>query len=177
LPRAELLPRLPRHRRLLIGSSWPLGILLGVAIASVGREFAQRHIRKKLSLREHWRAIPATLLEGLQRTLPVMLVVTFLLVPVIAMHIFKTFLCDPFEYAPNVTRRYLHDALDLDCDSDEYAATQSIALIAIVIWPLGVPLVYALLLWLNRDAILHDRPTALSRATTFLWEAYKPVGG
>ena len=83
--------------------------------------------------------------------------------------------CDPFEYAPNVTRRYLHDALDLDCDSDEYAATQSVALIAIAIWPLGVPLVYALLLWLSRDAILNDRPTALSRATAFLWDAYKPV--
>jgi hypothetical protein len=87
--------------------------------------------------------------------------------------------CDPIEYDPlaNGTaaiKRYLHDDLALSCDDDEYQATRNTALVMMVVWPIGVPFMYALLLWLSRDAVRTGKPTSLSKATAFLWADYDP---
>ena len=71
-------------------------------------------------------------------------------------------------YSEVETRRYLRDDLALACDSDDYSLTLTVALVALLVWPIGVPLLYALLLWASRDALFHGRPTTLSRATAFL---------
>ena len=39
-------------------------------------------------------------------------------------------------------------------------------------WPVAMPLLYALLLYHCRHPILKHQPTALSRATRFLWSEY-----
>eukprot|EP00966_Prymnesium_polylepis_P331198 7386769-Prymnesium_polylepis.1 len=39
----------------------------------------------------------------------------------------------------------------------------------LAVWPVGIPLLYAWLLWLSRRAIHNRVPTPLSRATAFLW--------
>jgi hypothetical protein len=103
-----------------------------------------------------------------------MLIVTFTLVPSTSMRIFETFLCDSFEYDPSVndTRRYLHHSLDLSCNSRDYEVTRNTALVTLGVWPIGVPLLYAMLLWLSRKAILSGAPTTLSRATAFLYGDY-----
>jgi hypothetical protein len=109
----------------------------------------------------------------LQQTLPLTLLLTFLVVPSTSTRIFKTFLCDRIEYDEGETRRYLHDDLTLDCDSDEYEGTLSTALVTLVLWPVGIPVLYAALLWLSREAISIGAPTALSRATSFLSDDYQ----
>jgi len=126
------------------------------------------------------RGLRAAARAGLQRALPVTLVVTFLLVPSTATKIFKTFLCDPFEFDPaaNTTRSYLHNDLALSCESDEYVATENLAYAMLFVWPVGVPLLYAILLWASRDALLSGKPTSLSRATAFLSADYEtPLSG
>jgi hypothetical protein len=80
---------------------------------------------------------------------------------------------DRFEYATGDTRRYLLDDLALDCDSDKYTATLTVAISTLIVWPVGVPLLYAVLLWMSRDALTNGRPTPLSRATAFLSDDYK----
>eukprot|EP00966_Prymnesium_polylepis_P111626 2582190-Prymnesium_polylepis.1 len=40
------------------------------------------------------------------------------------------------------------------------------------VWPVGIPLLYAVLLWASRDAIREHTPSSLSRATAFLWGDY-----
>ena len=69
-------------------------------------------------------------------------------------------------------RRYLTDDLRLSCESDEYGATRDVAFLCVAIWPLGIPLLYALLLWARRHALRADFTTTLSRATDFLWQDY-----
>jgi hypothetical protein len=66
-------------------------------------------------------------------------VVTFVLVPSTATQIFKTFLCDSFDYEDESlqTRRYLHDDLALACASWEYQETRTIAIVMILVWPVG----------------------------------------
>jgi hypothetical protein len=38
----------------------------------------------------------------------------------------------------------------------------------LAVWPVGIPLLYAALLWASREAIISGVPTPLSRATSFL---------
>jgi hypothetical protein len=81
--------------------------------------------------------------------------------------------CEPFTYDGNVTKRFLHDDKNMDCDSDEYSATWTTALVLIVVWPIGVPVLYVVLLWASSDAFFSGTPTPLSRATAFLWGDYE----
>ena len=74
---------------------------------------------------------------GLQRVLPVTLIVTFVLVPSTSTRLFKTFLCDKIEFGVGEQRRYLHDDLSLNCNHDDYSATRTVAIAFIIVWPVG----------------------------------------
>eukprot|EP00966_Prymnesium_polylepis_P020056 462144-Prymnesium_polylepis.1 len=43
------------------------------------------------------------------------------------------------------------------------------------LWPIGVPLLYFVLLWQSRDALRTETPTPLSRAIEFLSEDYQAI--
>jgi hypothetical protein len=60
----------------------------------------------------------------------------------------------------------------MSCDSGLYATTQTAALFFVVLWPVGVPLLYALLLFGSREALRTGSSTPLSRATSFLSGEY-----
>ena len=111
-------------------------LLLLAAIVSVAWQLGRVRCKKDRSLaafdenREAMRA-------GLQRVLPLTLLVTFLVVPATATLVFKTFLCDEIEYDDVTTRQYLHDNLAMSCDSVEYEGVRNIAIIAILVWPVG----------------------------------------
>jgi len=157
-------------RRLIIGSLWPIGVVFVIACACVGWEvaLANRNQGKK-GIRRRCRSNGAIHL-GLQRALTLSLVITFVVLPSTTTRIFKTFLCTPFEYnaADGQFRRYLRDDLTMDCDSDDYAKLRVLGFIMLAIWPVGVPLVYAVLLLKSGDAIRSGVSTPLSRSTEFL---------
>ena len=60
---------------------------------------------------------------GLRRTLPLMLVVTFVLLPSTANRLFRAWHCERFELdsSEGTYLRYLHDDLSLDCDEVEHS--------------------------------------------------------
>mmetsp|Transcript_14795 Transcript_14795/g.39539 ORF Transcript_14795/g.39539 Transcript_14795/m.39539 type:complete len:438 (+) Transcript_14795:2667-3980(+) len=161
------------RRRLVMGSTWPICVLLVLGGGCVAWELGLESTRRGRGF-TRWKAAA---LAGLRRSVPPFLLLTFLLVPSSSTRIFKAFLCEPIEYSSDgnstVTRRYLHDSLDVDCDSDEYGAVQSVAVAFVCIWPVGIPLLYALLLWGNRAALRTGVPTPLSRATAFLYAEYE----
>jgi hypothetical protein len=125
-------------RRLAIVSSWPLFVLLTAYGACVGWEVVRECINRRLHV-----ARPnycAAAFRGVQRTLPLTLVLTFILVPSTATQIFKSFQCDGYEFdRSGATRRYVRDDPSLSCDSDKYQRTKLLASIMVTIWPLGVP--------------------------------------
>eukprot|EP00966_Prymnesium_polylepis_P327660 7383515-Prymnesium_polylepis.4 len=153
------------HRMVVVlGSTWPLVAIAGCAVGFVGWEL--------LLARRRGDSIAARIvvLAGLQRILPFALGLTFLVLPSTSSRLFKTFRCDPFEYDGNGERHYyMHAALDVSCDSAEYTATRGTAVAMLFLWPIGMPLLYVVLLWASRDAIRTGMPTPLSEATAFLW--------
>ena len=160
------------RRRLIISSSWPIAFVVVIgavmAVGELARDCWNKDPEEFIPRRHR-----AALRRGLQQTLPLVLQVTFLLVPSASTLIFKTFLCDAFEYDASTTRRYLHDDLALDCGSHEYDIVKRVAFILAAVWPIGVPLLYSVLLWHSRKALFTGKPTTLSRATAFLWGDYQ----
>jgi hypothetical protein len=160
----------PDHRQLLGITCWPLAFLLFATIVSIFTEVGRTR-QKLLSFPQ--------ISKAAERSLPLWIVVTFLLNPSIATTIFKTFLCDSIEFGVDAsgaieTRRYLKASLALRCDSDEYWATRAIASAMIFVWPVGCPVLYAVLLWKSREAIRSGVPSRLSRATAMLSADYSP---
>eukprot|EP00966_Prymnesium_polylepis_P003892 89040-Prymnesium_polylepis.4 len=152
-------------------------MLIGVAL-SVGWEMGWDRMNnlKKQSVLSDVRGSREALLAGLERSLPVVLIVTFVLVPNTATRIFETFLCDPLEYdeVSAKSNRFLHDDLYISCDSEEYQTARTTALAMLVVWPVGTPLLYIALLWASSGALQAGSPTPLSRATAFLSDDYNP---
>ena len=54
------------------------------------------------------------------------------------------------------------------CEGAEYDGIVRIAIIAVLMYPVGIPLMYLLLLIAARRAIIKERPTRLSTALSFL---------
>ena len=118
-------------------------------------------------------SVRTALASGMQRALPPTLGLTFLVLPSTSTRIFRAFDCETFEYDATSSLRYLHADLSLSCDSDEYVSTQATAMAVLALWPVGIPVLYAMLLWASRGAIRTGVPTSLSRATAFLWGEYR----
>ena len=155
--------------RVWLGSVWPIAVIFVFAVGFILWECLLCCLNRN--------GVPPTPLAvlrgGLQRVLPLTLGLTFLLVPGTSTRIFKSFLCETFEYGDGEVRRYLYADLALRCDSEEHEATRATALLMLAVWPVGIPLLYAGLLWLSRRAIRNRVPTPLSRATAFLWGDYR----
>jgi hypothetical protein len=133
------------YNRLLIGSCWPLVLLCVTAISFTGwgmvqdaRKMEHALLSRRERRRDRW-DVRASMLKGLQRTLPLALVVTFILVPSTATRIFKTFKCERIKYDETNYRRYLREDMSLSCDSGEYKRTETVAFVMLAIWPAGLP--------------------------------------
>jgi len=163
--------------RLWFGSMWPIVLVAFFAVFFVGNEFRLQRSRGAVGEEgeEDAQGVGAVILAGLQRCLPLALTVSFVVVPSASTRLFQTFRCDSFEYAAGEVREYLHDDYALNCQSDEYDATRGTAIFLLFIWPVGVPLLYAALLYANRATLLKGMRTTLSDATHFLSGDSKPT--
>lgn len=92
--------------------------------------------------------------------LPAVLVITFIAFPVVSALAFQGLNCEEFEDTRGVRRRYLKADYAVDCDDElAYGPVLRLSWIAIVLYPVGVPLMYMLLLHAAKGAIKTDRPT------------------
>lgn len=156
----------------MLAALWPVVILCLIAVASISKEAArhhwkQRHLAYRLSVTSD------AVRTGIQRIVPAALLITFVLVPSRATQIFQVFKCDAFEYSANEVKRFLNDDLSVDCNTPSYAALRTSGLILVFVWPMGVPILYALLLWVCRKSIQSGQLTTMSRATEFLYDDYR----
>ena len=108
---------------------------------------------------------------GLIRALPYLLYLLFFAFPVVSSRAFQAFDCEEFD---DGTQSFLRVDYSLDCNDVKYSRVVSLALIAIALYPIGVPLLYLTLLLCARKAILTEQPTDLSRSLTFLHQDYAP---
>ena len=63
---------------------------------------------------------------------------------------------------------YLKADYRIVCEGAEYKEIERNARVAVLMYPVGIPLMYLLLLIAARQAIVKERPTRLSAALSFL---------
>ena len=134
-------------------------------------------------------AVRAAASGGL-RVLPTVLVALFALVPGVCARIFQSFACDAFGYDDAASgaagqRWFLHADYSVQCvgggytagegdvDTEEYNQIKTLAYNLIVLWPVGVPLLFGALLFRIRRAIASDQQCRLAKAISFLHADYR----
>jgi hypothetical protein len=166
------------RRRLLIVTLWPVAFVAVAATFCISLELA----RERLNLDSSFRSISqdqsgsVMVQRGLLRVVPLALVITFVMAPSTATRIFKSFSCAPFEYSSSETRRYLHDDFEISCSTEEHNTIRAIASLMVVLWPVGVPVLYGLLLLAGHRSMRSGMRTPLARATAFLSGGYDESG-
>ena len=162
--------------RLLVAGLLPLGIVAFCALVSMGWRTFQHVVRFKLPRNQLWRD---AVKPGLLRVLPTGLFFTFVCCTSVSTQVFSMFDCRAFgldDFAdPPQTVSYLVSSPTVRCDTsdDEYRRIRDTAVVMMLLWPIGVPLVYFVLLVRARRAISRREPTPLSRACQFLWREYE----
>ena len=119
------------------------------------------------------RSLPRAMGEGVADVLPLGLVVCSLALPHVSSRIFGAFSCDQFEASPGAYVAYLYADYAEACEGAAYKRTKSVAYGLIMLWPVGVPAAFGVLLWRIQRAVLRQQPTALSAATAFLHREYR----
>ena len=76
-------------------------------------------------------------------------------------------------------RSFLNEDLRIVCSGndylDEYQEITSIASFFLLIWPVGFPIIYLLVLFPSRKALSQRRNTRMVKATAFLHREYEPT--
>merc|ERR1719469_1106574 len=115
--------------------------------------------------------------QALLTTLRPALLISFFSYPIVASVAFQAFACEPLE---DVSIRYLPPDYSLECGpegepTDEYKRLTDVAIVAIVIYPVGISLTTALLLYIARVPLRAGHSTDFTQAISFLHTEYEPA--
>ena len=115
-------------------------------------------------------------MAGLLSSLPGLLILSFLVFPMVSSAAFRAFSCEEFDTG----RSYLRADFSVECTtvthtSEVHEAAKALAWLGIGLYPVGISLVYSVLMLRARRAIMDDRATALSKALGFLVRDYNPA--
>ena len=145
--------------RLVFAGLWPLVLMLAVALALAARNAVRKGSLKAVAL----------------HSLEAAVFISFCVLPSVTRSLFLAFQCESFGFddLTSETKSYLTASLDIECDGSAHQPVVALAASFIVLWPLAMPLLYAILLYRCRRSIQHHQPSPLSRAIRFLWSDYE----
>ena len=108
-----------------------------------------------------------------QKHVSTALLITFLVYSSVSFVVFQMFACDKLDNG----KSYLRADYTIECDSDKHRALQIYAGLMIMLYPVGIPALYAGLLFNNRRILKDDKSREESHFATpisDLWKPYKP---
>lgn len=99
------------------------------------------------------------------------LLVTFLIYSTVSTGVFQTFACDELDDGNS----YLRADHSLECTTVTHRAFMVYAGLMIAVYPVGIPLLYAALLYTNRSHLTHPKREENDSVRSFqdLWEPYR----
>ena len=110
--------------------------------------------------------------KGMLWALPLVIKLMFLLYTTVNLRAFEAFRCYDF----GVDGRWLMADVKVACESPEHETIKGWAWLAIFLYPIGWTTTTALLLFIERKSILgRQKPTALSRALSFVYSEFEPA--
>ena len=163
IPSAGCIVDVDFHDRLLVSTIGPL-----VALALLAATFTVARHRNRGS---------ETALERVRhKHMSMVLLISFLVYSSVSATVFQTFACEDLDDGNN----YLRADYRIECDSSKHQAFEFFAFVMVAVYPVGIPLFYACLLYKSRR-VLSSEGDEVSRETTSqaqpisdLWVPYKP---
>lgn len=158
--------------RLLLRAILPLVLLAAILLGTIVVFYCRS--ARGLSTHSRW------LSDALMVSAPVALFGSFILCPTVSKGIFDTWDCTEYELdsATGEMRTFLNSDLQIVCsgneEPEEYDTIKIIAYIFVLLWPIGMPVIFLLVLWPNRKALRQRRSTRMVQATSFLHKEYDP---
>ena len=119
------------------------------------------------------------LVGALVKAVPLALKISFLLVSTVSQSIFDTWDCSEYELDSDKVRTFLNADLQIVCRGndypEEYKTIKTIAYASLLLWPIGMPLIYIVVLFPIRAMLRQRKQTRWVKATEFLHQDYKPA--
>ncbi|CAM9867127.1 unnamed protein product, partial [Laminaria digitata] len=147
------------HDRLLAGTIWPL-VVLGLLAVTYAIALRRNSVSGDL-VREKIR----------NKHLSAVLLLLFLVYSSVSSTVFSMFACDSLDDG----KEYLRADYRILCTDAKHKTLQVYAAIMIAVYPVGIPLLFAVLLYRHRDVLSDpaaDNTTA--RSIDSLWAPYRP---
>lgn len=102
--------------------------------------------------------------------LPLVVFVVFLMLPSVSRTIFFTWVCVPYQEAPNSYVYYMRRDASVICHDDDHSSTVALAVVLVLLWPVGMQLLLFFTLYVNREKL---RQGIIPPTTKFLTGGYK----
>ena len=131
--------------------------------AKLGKSDDDSHAHR-FDMADHEETREATLFEQM---LPAVLKILFLLYPIVTTAAFDGFPCYQFDHTS-----FLRSDVTIECGTDAHGGVTALSWIAIFVYPIGIWLFCALLLFRASSAILAGKETQLTRSIAFLFKEY-----
>ena len=178
-------------QKLLLRALIPLGVvvampIIGGAVSCLQEcctsSSARKHVNRNsgadlIRSGNRSRFIRLAVIRGVLRWLPVSLVLAFCFTPSVSASIFRAWHCKSYAFDDVEEHSFLAEDPSVRCDgSDEHNEILVVAWVLVVIWPVGMVVLYASLLVPCRFMLLDEtNESPLLDATTFLHRDYKPA--
>jgi len=155
---------------LLLRSLVPLIVIVGIPLT-----FAFVSVARRSMGIERARTPGAAVCAGLLQGLPASLVLAFCFTPSLSADIFRAWYCVGFDYDGTEEHSFLYDEPSIRCNGHaEHNEVLAVAWVLVLLWPIGIVLLYGGLLASVRRVIIEDLDkTPLFYATSFLHRDFK----
>jgi len=163
------------HSRILLRGIGPLVLLLIIGVVGWAGHEVYHYFDRAKADPTFSKGRPC--LSNLLKTQPFVLFFAFVLITPTSSGIFAAWMCATYTLnsISGTKITFLIADLSLKCDSSDgnYSRVETLAYIFVCLWSIGLPLLFLLLVFQCRAAILQGRMTRLVRSTAFLHKEYK----
>jgi hypothetical protein len=171
------------YQKLLIVTLTPFAVVVFLACTYTVQLRREKVQVVATSVRVMVPARTARLEKALAKHFLAFLATTFLIYSTVSTAVFQTFACDVVDIAaPNIS--YLRADYSIQCGTARHKAYKVYAAFMVIIYPVGIPALYAWLLWINKHKlnVMHESSVRMLsrhrdvslRPTRFLWKTYTP---
>jgi len=112
--------------------------------------------------------------ERMLNLLPLVLLVTFVMLPSVSRSIFSSWDCVPYKSGPQANKNFLRRDYSVECGSGAHNDIVGLAIVLVLIWPVGMQLLFVGTLWSNRKELRSSIENSFTKALRFLSGGYKP---
>jgi hypothetical protein len=178
------LTRIDFYQKLVITTLGPFVVAAALAVtyATVRHRNKVQAVTTYTSQRMVVPARTSRLEKALAKHYLVFLAITFLMYSTVSTTVFQAFACDTIDDSATTKTSYLRADYSIQCGTAKHKLYKVYAAFMVIIYPLGIPALYALLLWNNRHKLSSNNESSVRmlnrhkdislRPTRFLWKSY-----